>query len=113
MARQPILENAVMDLLWDCGEWLIPMEVRAGLKRVVAPTTVATVLTRLHKKGRVDRRSRGKAFEYRARESREEYVASVMEQALERSHDRPLALLEFIDLLADDDRSRLRRMLKP
>lgn len=101
-----------MDLLWDSGEWLIPMEVRARLERVVAPTTVATVLSRLHNKSRVDRRRRGKAFEYRARQSREEYVASVMESALDRSHDRRLALLEFIDRLPADDRSRLRRMLK-
>ena len=113
MARRPILENAVMDLLWDRVDWLIPMEVRAGLDRLVAPTTVATVLTRLHNKGRIDRRKRGIAFEYRARQSREEYVASVMKQALDRSHDRPLALLEFIDGLPDDDRSRLRKILKP
>lgn len=113
MARRPILENAVMDLLWDRGEWMIPMEVRAGLERVVAPTTVATVLTRLHEKGRVERRKRGKAFEYRATQRREEYVASVMQQALDRSHDRPLALLEFIDRLPDDDRSRLQKILKP
>lgn len=102
-----------MDRLWDSGAWLIPREVRAKLERAVAPTTVATVLTRLHDKGRVDRRSRGKAYEYRARQSREEYVASIMEKALERSHDRPLALLEFIDRLPDDDRSRILRILKP
>lgn len=112
MARRPILENAVMDLLWDRGAWLIPMEVRAGLERVVAPTTVATVLTRLHNKGRVDRRRRGKAFEYRARQDREQYVATVMEEALDRSHDRPVALLAFIDRLPADDRSRLRKILR-
>lgn len=112
MARRPILENAVMDLLWDREEWLIPMEVRSSLERKVAPTTVATVLTRLYNKGRLDRRKRGIAFEYRARQSREEYVALVMEEALDRSHDRPLALLAFIDRLPPDDRSRLRRILK-
>lgn len=101
-----------MDHLWDSGDWLIPREVREKLERAIAPTTVATVLTRLHNKGRVDRRRRGKAFEYRARQSREEYVASIMEKALDRSHDRPLALLEFIDRLPDDDRSRILRIIK-
>lgn len=91
---------------------MTPNEVRKALTRSMAPTTVATVLSRLHAKGRVDRRRRGKAFEYRANQSREEYVASVMEDALEKSHDRPLALLEFIDRLPDDDRKRLRRFLR-
>lgn len=112
MARRPILENAVMDIVWEHGGWLTPTEVRQGMTRSVAPTTVGTVLSRLHAKGRVDRRPRGKAFEYRATQTREEYVASVMEQALDRSHDRPLALLEFVDRLPDDDRTRLRRMLR-
>lgn len=112
MARSPILENAVMDIVWEQGEWMTPNEVRNALAREMAPTTVATVLTRLHTKGRVERRPRGKAFEYRATQTREEYVASVMEDALDKSHDRPLALLEFIDRLPDDDQRRLRRILR-
>lgn len=112
MARRPVLENAIMDLLWTSDGWLIPAEVRADLERDMALSTVATVLGRLFKKGRVDRRSRGIAYEYRATQSREEYLASMMQQALDRSHDRPLALLAFIDRLPPDDRSRLRTMLE-
>lgn len=111
MARRPILENAVMDLLWDEGGWLTPTEVRSNLGRRVAPTTVGTVLARLHAKGRVERRKQGKAYQYRAVVTREEHVAARMEAALEASQDRPLALLEFVDRLPPDDRSRLRRIL--
>lgn len=100
-----------MDLLWDEGAWLTPGEVRDRLTREVAPTTVGTVLSRLHEKGRVTRRKHGSGFQYRAVETREEHVASRMEAALEGSHDRPMALLEFVDRLPPDDRSRLRKIL--
>lgn len=111
MARRPILENAIMDVLWDDGGWATPGQVRLRLSREVAPTTVGTVLTRLHDKGRVERRRYGRGFQYRAVGTREEHVASRMEAALETSQDRPLALLEFVDRLPPDDRSRLRRIL--
>jgi predicted transcriptional regulator len=111
MARQPILETAIMDVLWNDGDWVAPSAVRKRLAREVAPTTVGTVLTRLHEKGRVERRKHGKGYQYRAVETREQYVASRMEAALEASQDRPLALLEFVDRLPPADRSRLRRIL--
>ncbi len=100
-----------MNLLWDANSWLTPGQVRERLDRDVAPTTVGTVLSRLHDKGRLERRKHGIAYEYRAAETREEHVASRMEAALEGSQDRPRALLEFVDRLPPDDRSRLRRIL--
>lgn len=100
-----------MDLLWDEQGWLTPSEVRIRLSRDVAPTTVGTVLSRLHDKERVKRRRHGNGFQYRAVETREEYVASRMEAALDASQDRPVALLEFVDRLPADDRSRLRKIL--
>lgn len=112
MARKPVLESAVMDILWDEGGWLTTVEVRRLLNRDVAPTTVGTVLTRLYEKGRLQRRERGKSFEYQASRTREEHVASHMEQVLDMSHDRGLALLEFIGRLPPDDRSKLRRLLR-
>lgn len=112
MAPNPVLETAIMDVVWDHDSWLTPGEIRAAIGKRVAPTTVATVLSRLHAKGRLHRRPRGKAFEYRATQTREEYVAAIMEDALDRSHDRPLALLEFVDRLPQDDRTRLRRILR-
>lgn len=100
-----------MDLLWNEGVWLAPGEIRAGLSRDVAPTTVGTVLSRLHEKGRLVRRKSGNGFQYRANQTREEFVAAQMEAALQGSRDRPVALLEFVDRLPPDDRSRLRKIL--
>jgi len=101
-----------MDVLWDDGGWMTTIEVRGRLNRDVAPTTVGTVLTRLRAKARLERRQRGKSFEYRAAGTREEYVASRMEEVLDLSQDRRVALLEFVDRLPADDRSRLRRLLE-
>lgn len=111
MARRPILENAVMEVIWDADEWITTAHVRVRLDRPIAPTTVGTVLSRLHGKGRLQRRKVGKGFAYRATRTREEHIAALMEAALEASQDRPLALLEFVDRLAPDDRSLLRRIL--
>lgn len=97
--------------MWDDGGWLTPGDLRSALYRDVAPTTMGTVLSRLHEKGRLERRKRGNGFQYRAVDTREENVASRMENALQGSRDRRLALLEFVDRLPDDDRSRLRRIL--
>ena len=112
MARHPILETAVMDVLWDHGDWITVRQVRARLSREVAPTTVGTVLTRLHEKGRIERQSHGKGHQYRAVDTREQYVAARMEAQLEESQDRQVALLEFVDRLPPSDRSRLRRILR-
>lgn len=100
-----------MDVLWDDGGWMTTVEVKGRLDRDVAPTTVGTVLTRLHAKARLERRQRAKSFEYRAAATREEFVASRMEEVLDMSHDRRVALLQFVDRLPADDRSRLRRLL--
>lgn len=112
MARRPVLENAVMEILWDDGGWLGAGEVRARLDREVALSTVATVLGRLLHKGRVERRPSGRAFRYRATLSREDHVAEQMREVLAISHDRDLALMRFIEQLPGSDRSRLRRRLR-
>jgi predicted transcriptional regulator len=112
VARRPVLESAVMDMLWERDDWMTPTEVQVRLVGGKARTTVGTVLSRLHQKGRVQRRKAGNGFEYRAVVAREEYVASMMSEALDSSRDRPLALLEFIDHLPDEERTLLRRILR-
>jgi len=111
MARRPILETAVMDVLWEDEGWITANQIRTRLPREVAPTTVGTVLTRLYEKGRVERSLQGKGYRYRAVDTREQYVAARMEAELEVSQDRQVALLEFVDRLPQSDRSRLRRIL--
>jgi BlaI family penicillinase repressor len=62
------LQLALLRVLWDRGE-ATAAEVHEALRdldRALAPTTVATLLGRLEKRGLVDHDSRGRAFVYRA-----------------------------------------------
>ncbi len=86
-----------MNALWDHGD----APVRTVLERVgggLAYTTVMTVLDRLHRKGRVQRRKEGVAWIYRAAAPREaelgQQAAALLTEA--GAEARPL-LLAFLD----------------
>ena len=71
---------AFMRVLWDRGE-ATAQEVQAALVdqgQGLAPTTVATVLTRLERKGLVAHRRRGRQFVYRARAGEQEIRRSML-----------------------------------
>lgn len=107
------LEAAVMDVLWDADGPLIPAEVHliVAAQRPLAYTTVMTILVRLWKKERLDRRSRGLAYAYEPKLSREEHAAARMGEQLVAAKDRPLALGYFVAGLKGADRERLRHLL--
>ena len=79
------LEDAVMDVLWEDGGWMISAEVHAKLpgERDLSYTTVMTTLARLFKKGRLDRRKDGRAFAYHCTSTRAEWAASRMDEVLD------------------------------
>ncbi len=114
MARRPVLENAVMDVLWGTDAWLTPGEVQVHMAGgdSLAYTTVMTVMNRLWKKGRLDRRKRGRAYEYGPVLGQEEFAAAQMAEMLAIASDRDGALSRFVDELSADDRDRLRRVLE-
>lgn len=107
------LERAVLTVLWDDGGWLAPGDVHARLDvaRPVGLATVATVLVRLWRKGRVERRKAGRSFAYHVRQSRELFVAERMDEILAAAGDRRAALAQFASRLSDEDRAELRRRL--
>lgn len=108
------LEAMVMDVLWDQRGWLTPGEVHEILaaKRSMAYTTAMTILVRLWHKGRLERQRDGRAFAYRATQSREEHAAARMQELLTKVGDRPSALAYFVETLPLADRDQLRRVLK-
>lgn len=75
------LEVRVLDALWefDC-----PATVRDLQPRFVsiAYTTLMTTLDRLHRKGVLDREKVGRAYAYRQRWSRDEFVSRVAGEKL-------------------------------
>lgn len=70
------LERDVMDVVWQ-GQATTVREVQAALPRRVAYTTVMTTLDRLFKKGFVSRSRSGRAFAYRALQTRQQTEAAV------------------------------------
>jgi len=108
------LQAAVMDVVWDEGGWLTSAEVHGRLDRrpPLAYTTVMTILVRLWQKGRLERTRRGKAFAYRALQSREEFAAARMGAILAGAGDPAATLSRFLTSIGPEDREQLRRLLR-
>lgn len=109
------LESKIMDRLWARDEPAtvreILEELRAG-RRVIAYTTVMTVMDNLHTKGWLQRDRDGRAYCYWPCESREHYVAELMRDALTTSTDHAAALVRFTEQLSDDESVALRAALR-
>lgn len=114
MPKDPFLENAVMDVLWDSETWLTPRDVQSRLpaERAVEYTTVMTVLARLWKKGRLERERSGRAYAYLPVRTRTEHAALRMEEILETAGNRSIALVQFAEQLSASERKKLKVILE-
>ncbi len=114
MPKEPFLESAVMEILWNAGRGLTPGEVRTELVRTrpVAYTTVLTAISRLLKKGILERKKDGRTFIYAPREGKADTAARRMEELLATTQERDLTLARFLDNLSASDRRDLRRLLE-
>lgn len=95
------LERAVMEVLWDAPE---PYRVRKLLERLNreaakpwAYNTVQTVADRLARKGLLERRQAGMAFLYSPVQTRDEYIAGLMIEALTEAPERGAILARFAE----------------
>ena len=88
------LQLDLMRVLWERGE-ASAAEVHTGLtpERRLAPTTVATLLRRLEKRGLVAHRSEGRQFLYRATVAEERAREAMVEELAERLFDGDAARL--------------------
>jgi BlaI family penicillinase repressor len=79
------LQLAVMRVLWERGEATVA-EVHQELQdeRGLAPTTVATLLSRLEKRGVVTHRTEGRQYVYRATVTEGAVQQSMLEELSER-----------------------------
>jgi predicted transcriptional regulator len=77
------LELKIMQVLWRLGPCQV-QAVQQELEGELAYTTVQTMLNVLHKKSRVTRRLRGRAFEYRAAVTEEKTLGSAVTDLVER-----------------------------
>ena len=108
------LEAKVLDVLWDGHSWMVPGEVHAVVnrRRRLAYTTIMTTMTRLWEKGRLERRPRGRAFEYRPTLDRTEYAATRMNEFLAAAGDPRSALMHFVSAMDATELAELRRVLR-
>ena len=92
------LQLAIMRVLWERGE-ATAADVHEALRRArgLAPTTVATVLSRLEKKGVITHRAEGRQYFYRPavseRDVRRSMVAGLTELLFEGD---PAALVSHL-----------------
>lgn len=101
-----------MEVLWETGP-ATGRQVAARLAdRELAYTTWLTVLTRLERKGLLQRDRRGRAHTYTAVASREDHIAVLMRQALGQADDREAALQHFARSVTPAEAQALRRALE-
>lgn len=111
------LQLAIARILWDRGECTV-IEVQNALlpARPLAQTTVATLLTRLEKRGLVTHRIEGRQFVYRATVTEKEVKGSMVEQLTEMLFaGRPAALISHLlstREVAPGDLSEVKRLIE-
>lgn len=111
--RRPMgsLVNEVLATLWASDGGATPSEVLERMGTDLAYTTVTTILTRLWKKGLVDRERVGRAYLYKPNVSEADLAASRMQAQLEEVGDREAALSQFVGALSPKDEKTLRHLL--
>lgn len=119
MATLGELERTVMDLLWDTAEAVTANTLRDRLSRrttdhdgkELAVTTVLTVLSRLEKKGLVERERTIRPHRYRALTTRAQHSAELMHEVLGSAPDREAVLARFIGNVTEGEAETLRKLL--
>ena len=113
MARFGHLEAAIMDVVWAAG---VPVRVREVSERLdrdrpLAFNTVQTVMENLYRKGWLGRYKDGRAYQYVARRSRDDYAAGLLAEALAAAGDPAAALVRLAGDLEPGEAARLRAAL--
>ncbi|KNC20381.1 transcriptional regulator [Arthrobacter sp. RIT-PI-e] len=119
MATLGDLERTVMDLLWATPAALTANELRDSIAaapsgetgRELAVTTVLTVLSRLEKKGLVERERNSRPHRYRSVTSREDHTAELMHEVLVTAPDREAVLARFLGSVSEAEAETLRKLL--
>lgn len=110
----PALELLCLRALWRLGEGTVH-DVRKGVskERVLAYTTVMTLLDRLEKRGCVARRKPGRSYIYRPKIGRDVVREQALKQLLDGFFDGSVdALLNFLRQPREPHRDTRAKMLR-
>jgi len=80
------LERAIMEVVWSTDHPVTGREVvdELGRARPFAYTTVLTLVSRLWSRGLLAREPEGRGFRYRAAKSRDEFLAELSDELIDR-----------------------------
>ncbi|PRY67223.1 penicillinase repressor [Glaciihabitans tibetensis] len=115
------LERSVMDILWESPrvQTLSAYELQDRLatsapdsSKKLAATTILTVLSRLEKKGFVERERASRPHRYRSAASREDHMAELMHEVLGGASNRVAVLERFIGQASSGETDMLRKLLE-
>lgn len=110
------LQLAIMKVLWELGEAPVAQVQEAlAAERPLAPTTVATMLKRMERRGLVAHRTSGRTFHYRPRVTEEQVLRSDLEDLTQRWFDGdPTALVSHLlgaHEISRGDLEKVRRLI--
>jgi predicted transcriptional regulator len=110
------LQLAIMRILWERGEaTVLDVQTRLRPERVLAQTTIATLLSRLEKRGVVEHRLDGRQFVYRPLVTEQEVRRSMVSALTALLFDgSPAALMSHLlrsREIAPGDLDRVKRMI--
>lgn len=108
-----VRETQILGLLQQADTALTPGEVTELLGGELTYSSVVTILTRMHTKGVLSRRARGRAYAYAPVTDDAGFAARRMRTVLEERPDREAVLARFADELSDRDADLLRHLLDP
>ena len=113
MTRFGDLEAAIMDVVWDAPGPVRVREVADELNRsrALAFNTVQTVMENLFYKGWLSRRKDGRAYSYTPAQSREDYAARLITEALGAARHPAATLMRVVGDLDPAEISELRAAL--
>jgi predicted transcriptional regulator len=87
------LQVAILQVLWNLGEATVQRVTEALEGKRRAPTTIATMLTKMEKRGLVDHRVDGRQFVYRALLSEPEVTRTLVADLTERLFEGDVSAL--------------------
>jgi predicted transcriptional regulator len=108
------LESVIMHMVWDRRGPATVRELFDELRRErsIAYTTVMSTMDNLHRKGWLARAKEGKAYQYTATASREEYSARLMREALDGGGDTEAVLSHFVAQMGGAESAVLRTVVR-
>jgi len=105
------LQVAILRVLWDEGEATVARVTEALEGKRRAPTTIATMLTKMEKRGMVEHRVDGRQFVYRASVSEQEVTRGMVADLTQKLFEGDVsALVSHLLTEQEIDRDELVRL---